>query len=63
MLKEDKKLNPYSKRNLIQARVDNDELQEILTKARVYCDGDVSKFIRIACKNFKPLQRKVKNAD
>ena len=51
--KEIKKLNPYSKRNIIQARVDVQEMQQIITKAHLYCSGDISKFIRLACLNYK----------
>jgi hypothetical protein len=51
-----KRLNPYTRRGLIQARVDNEEMQSIITKALVYCKGDVSKFIRMACLNYRPVK-------
>ncbi len=60
MSTEKKKQNPYTKRNLIQARVDTDEFREILTKARVYHAGDVSKFVREAALNYKPIKRGAK---
>ncbi len=42
---------------LIQARVTIKEQQEILTKAQVYSGGDVSKYVRLACLEYKPLKR------
>lgn len=59
-MKIEKKVNPYLKKNLIQARVDNEDLQIIFTKAQVYCGGDISQFVRMACLNFRPLKRKAK---
>ena len=55
--KEEKKLNPYSKRGLVQARVDNEEMKIISDKAIIYCDGDLSKFVRLACLNYRPLKK------
>jgi len=57
---EKKKQNPYTKRNLIQARVDTAELQEILTKAHLYTSGDISKFVRMAALNYKPPRKVTK---
>lgn len=54
---EQKKLNPYTKRNIIQARVDNEDFQIITEKAFVYCGGDISKFVRLACLNYRPLRK------
>jgi hypothetical protein len=54
---ETKKQNPFVKRNLIQARVDNDDMKVIIEKAFVYCGGDLSKFVRMACLNFKSVTK------
>ncbi len=55
--KAKKKLNPYTKRGLIQAKVDNDELQVIVTKASVYTKGNVSEFVREAALNYRPIKK------
>lgn len=52
-----KKLNPYTKRSLIQAKVNTEELQMIITKARMFTDGNVSEFVRLAALNYKPIKR------
>jgi hypothetical protein len=44
----------------LNARVNNTEMQEILTKAHLYCGGDVSKYVRKAALEFKPLKRVTK---
>lgn len=62
MPKQQKKSNPYTKRTVIQARVDNDELRQIVEKAIMYCDGELSEFIRLACLSYRPLKKVVKNA-
>ena len=43
---------------LIQSRVTSAELQEILTKAHVYTEGSVSRFVRLACLNYRPIERR-----
>lgn len=60
MIEEKKKQNPYAKRNRIEARVDNEEMQEILTKAQLYTRGDVSKLIRLALKTYRPTKKVTK---
>lgn len=52
-----RKPNPYTKRNLIQARLDNDELNIVHPKAVVYCGGNMSEFVRLAVLNYKPLKK------
>jgi uncharacterized protein (DUF1778 family) len=52
-----KKQNPYTKRNRINFRVDNEELREILTKAQLYHGGDVSEFVRDAALKYKPTKK------
>lgn len=52
-----KKLNPYARRTLIQARVNNEEMQEILTKALLYSKGNVSNYIRLAALNYRPVKK------
>lgn len=51
----------FKKKNLrngrINTRVSIKEHQEILTKAQVYCDGDISKFMRMAALEYRPLKR------
>ncbi len=59
-MKDPKKLNPYTRRNVVQTRVDSEEFREILTKAKVYTNGDVSKFVRLAVMEYKPLKRVAK---
>lgn len=58
MSKPEKKQNPYARRGLIQARVNNDEMQVILEKALVHTKGEISDFVRLACLNYKPLTKK-----
>jgi len=43
--------------SLIQARVNVDELREIITKAHIYAYGEMSEFVRMACLEFRPLKR------
>lgn len=56
--KEKKKINPYTKNGLVQCRVDNDDMKIIVDKATIYTEGDLSKFVRMACLNYRPLTRK-----
>ncbi len=57
-VKSDKRQNPYTRRNTIQSRVDNKELQEIFTKARLYSNGNISEYVRLAALNYRPINRK-----
>ncbi len=54
----ERKQNPYTKRNLIQARVDAEEFRLILIQAQIHTDGDLSKFVRMAALNYKPKAKK-----
>jgi len=54
---ETKKLNPYTKRNLVQARVDLDEMREILMKAEMYFGGDVSRLVRESLRAYRPIKK------
>lgn len=58
--KKTKPIRPFVKNNLIQTRVNNDELQTILTKALVYDGGNLSKYVRRACLEHRPLKRVAK---
>jgi hypothetical protein len=49
----DRKPNPYTRKSLVQARVNNEELAEILKRALYYCDGDLAKYARLAMLNYK----------
>lgn len=49
--------NPYSKRGLIQARVDTKEMQVIVTKATMFSGGIISDWVREACVNYKPITK------
>lgn len=60
-MKEAKKQNPYLKKHMIQARVDAEDMREIVTKALYFCAGDLSAFVRLACLSYKPRKKKVKN--
>lgn len=53
MVKHAKKLNPYTKKNLIQSRVDDEDLKVIETKARLYTASNMSEYVRLACLNYK----------
>lgn len=57
MNKKQKNQNPYSKRGLIQARVDTKEMQVIVTKATMFSGGNVSDWVREACLNYKPITK------
>lgn len=61
-MKNLKKQNPYAKRTIIQARVDNEDMQIITTKAFAYCEGNMGEFIRRACLEYKPLNTKKTSA-
>ena len=52
---KDKKKTPRA--GLIQARVNNIELKEIVTKAMIYTGGDISKLVRLSVLNYRPLKR------
>ena len=60
MSKPQKKLNPYAKRNRIEARVDNEELGEILTKAQLYNGGNLSDYVREAALKYRPFKKALK---
>lgn len=49
--------NPYSRRSLIQSRVDTKELQTIITKAAMFTGGNVSEWVREAALNYKPITK------
>lgn len=55
-----KKLNPYSKRNLVQARLDHEDFQAVLTKAQMFTNGNVSEFVRLAAINYRPIKKVTK---
>ena len=52
-----KKVNPYIRNGLIQARVGVKEMQGILAKSVMYSKGNVGAFIRLACLNYKPPKK------
>lgn len=52
-----KKPNAYTKRGLVQARLNNDDYREVLNKAQVYTKGNVSEFVRQAVVGWRPLKR------
>lgn len=54
---EEKPINPHTRRTLIQARVNTKEMQEILTRALMYCNGDVSKYVRMSTLNYRPVKK------
>ncbi len=49
--------NPSTKRNLVQARIDLADFQEVLMKAQMHTKGNVSDFVRMAVLNYKPLKK------
>lgn len=50
----------YVRQGLIQSRVNNEELREILTKAELYAKGNMSDYVRMACLGFRPIKREMK---
>ncbi len=64
MLKEKKLKNPNPnphRRNIVQpVRLNTNELNEIMTKAHLYTEGNIGKFLRIAAINYKPLKKELK---
>lgn len=48
---------PYTKLSLIQTRVNNKQLQEIVTKAHLYAEGNMSEYVRLACLNYRPIRK------
>jgi len=52
-----KKKNPNSRNSLIQTRVSNAELQDILAKSFVLTNGNVSEYVRLACLHYKTLKK------
>lgn len=50
----------YTKIGLVQARLDNAELREVVTKADIYTKGNVSAFVREAVLGWRPLKRVAK---
>lgn len=55
-----KSKNPYIKRGLVQARVTNTEMQQVLMKSLLYTQGNVSEYVRLACVNYRqPIKNKV----
>lgn len=52
------KVKKETKRHLIQARVTTEQFQEIITKSFLYCNGDISKFVRMACVEYKSTKKK-----
>lgn len=57
MLTEKKKVNPHIKNAVVPVRFDNTDMQELITKAQLYTNGNLSLFIRLAVKHFKPLKK------
>ena len=52
-----KKVKPYTRRGLIQARVSVSDMQEIITKSLLYTKGNVSEYIRLAAINYRPTKK------
>jgi hypothetical protein len=53
-----KKPNPETRNGILQCRVNLAEMKVVHEKAVVFCGGDLSKFVRMACLNYKPLTKK-----
>lgn len=53
----DKKIKPYVRRGLIQARINAEEMQEIMTKAHLYSKGNISNYVRLACLGYRPIKK------
>jgi len=57
MAKQVKKQNPAIRSGLVQSRVNVNEMQEIVTKAHMYSNGNLSNYVRLACLNFRPIKK------
>lgn len=57
-ISEIKKPNANVRNSIIQTRLNAAELKVAHEKAFVHCGGDMSKFVRIAVLNYKPLTKK-----
>ncbi len=51
------KKRDYTKKQIVQTRVTTEDLREILAKAALYSQGNVSDFIRMAALNYRPIKR------
>lgn len=45
--------NPAARLNRVLARVNNEELQEIIKRALLYANGNLSKYLRLAALNYR----------
>lgn len=49
--------NPRARNSVVQTRVNNEELHAIHVKAHAHTQGDISKFMREAALNYKPIKK------
>ena len=54
-MKKVKKVKKEVRQGLVQSRVTMKEFQVFIEKAFLYTNGDVSKYVRMAGLNYKPL--------
>lgn len=59
-IKEDKKQNPYSKKNLIALRLSDEEFEIVLKKANQYTGDNLSQWIRYAATKMQPKKKDLK---
>jgi hypothetical protein len=51
------KATKYLRGIIVQTRLDNDEMQDAITKAAMYSRGNVSELIRMAVKAYRPIKK------
>ena len=56
-IKEDKKSNPYSKRNIIALRLSDEDFKIVVEKASLYTRDNLSQWIRYAATRMEPKKK------
>ncbi len=52
-----KKIKAYTRRGLIQARVNVEDMREIFAKSVLYAKGNLSEYVRMAALNYRPTKK------
>ncbi len=55
-----KKTNAFTRRGMIQARVDVADMREIIAKSILYSKGNLSEYVRMAALNYRPIRKVLK---
>lgn len=59
-LKSTKKPNPYTRKTTITLKVNAEEMHELLKRATMYADRNLSEWLRFSGLNFKPTKEDFK---